>query len=102
MSWSGTQECQRKIENFLSQGRMGLVRLRELLPLLFDIHGIFTTESQMRVLRACSLQPVQLTTPFHQVTFAPHPAESGAQEEELSVSSQQPAGPTGRERPRPA
>lgn len=76
------------------------MRLRELLPLLFDSHGVFTTEGQMELLRACSLHPVQQAIPFHQVTFAPHPLElaRGVQEEGLSVSLQQPSGPRMRER----
>lgn len=100
MRLSGTQECQKKIESLLKQGPTGLMRLRELLPLIFDSHGVFTREGQMELLKACSLQPVQQAIPFHQVTFAPHPLElqGGVQEEELSVSLQQPSGPRMRER----
>ncbi len=66
----GTEECKRKIESFLNQGPEGLARLRELLPLIFDSHRVFTKETQMSLLRQCSLAPIQQTTPFHQVTFA--------------------------------
>ena len=67
---SDTLECQRKIESYLNRGPESLTRLRELLPLIFDSHRLWTMESQMQMLRACSLQPVLQKTPFHHVTFA--------------------------------
>ena len=67
---SDTLECQRKIESYLNRGPESLMRLKEVLPLIFDSHRVWTMEGQMRLLRACSLQPVLQKTPFHHVTFA--------------------------------
>lgn len=69
----GTQECQREIESFLCQGPESKGRLKELLPLIFDSHGVWTLEGQATVLRACSLKPIHQKTPFHHVTFAIQP-----------------------------
>lgn len=81
----GTVECQRKIESFLNQGPEMLARLKELLPIIFDSHRVFTKEEQMRLLSRCSLAPILIGTPFHQVTFALRP------EEGPSTSSQGPS-----------
>ena len=70
MQLGDTQECHRKIESFLKQGQPGMARLKELLPLIFDSHKVLTLDAQKEVLRACNLDPICQTRPFHQVTFA--------------------------------
>jgi hypothetical protein len=84
--------------SFVNQGPSGLARLRELLPMMFDSHRIFTTEGQMRLLRDCSLQPLLQTDPFHQVTFV----LPEGWEEALSTSSPSPRRESRRRRARPA
>ena len=75
MYLGGTQECKQRIIEFLDQGPPGIIRLREVLPLLFDSHRILTTESQMNLLRMCSLSPILSRSPWHQVTFETHRLE---------------------------
>ena len=81
----GPTECKQTILNLVNQGPSGLARLRELLPVIFDSHQIFTREAQARLLRECSLTPVMQTAPFHQV---------------LCVESQQTTASSQPERPR--
>ncbi len=75
MHFGGTLECKQRIIEFVSQGQPGIVRLRELLPLIFDSHRILTREAQMDLLRACSLSPIECRSPWHHVTFETHPSE---------------------------
>lgn len=63
------ESCKETIRSFVRQGPSGLARLKELLPVLFDSHRIFTVERQSQVLTDCLLMPVFQTRPFHHVTF---------------------------------
>jgi hypothetical protein len=72
--------------------RKAFQRLKEMLPLIFDSHGIFTREGQMELLMACSLEPIQTEAPWHQVTFAV-PSQTSAEEEADSTLCQIPSGP---------
>ena len=78
MNRGGTEECLQKMLEFKSQGSQGLLRLREVLPVLFDFHRILTREGRTKLLRACLLTP---TEQEGGLTFV-MPCE-----EELSISS---------------
>jgi len=86
MRLGGTRECRTKIEAFVRMGPTGLSRLKELLPVLFDSHGVWTMEGQMELLRTCRLVPILSREPWSQVTIA-------LSWEEDSDSSDQPPGP---------
>jgi hypothetical protein len=60
MRSGGTEECRLKILEFMNRGSQGLLRLRELLSVLFDFYRIPTREGQAKLLRACRLTPTVL------------------------------------------
>jgi hypothetical protein len=54
---------------FLEQEAAGdLRRVKELLPVYFDLYQVYTLEGQMGVLRLCNLEP---TLESFRVTFRP-------------------------------
>ena len=60
----GTRECKQVIQSFIH--RKATERLKELLPTIFDASRIYVTDTQMRILRDCSLTPTLIR---HRVTF---------------------------------
>lgn len=59
-------DCATTIQRFLTQEMGGLRRLKELLPVYFDVHQVYALETQREILRACNLVPIQ---EGFQVTF---------------------------------
>jgi hypothetical protein len=90
MRVGGARECLHQMKQYVE--RKAFQRLKEMLPLIFDSHGIFTREAQMELLMACSLEPIQTEDPWHQVTFAV-PSQMFAEEEADSTLCRIPLGP---------
>ena len=65
MGCKATRECKQAIQHFISQKAME--RLKELLPAIFDASQIYATDTQMQILRDCSLTPIRER---NQVTFS--------------------------------
>jgi hypothetical protein len=57
------------IRQFVQQESGGLQRLKELLPVFFDLHQIYIRETQRDILTQCNLIPVQEGV---MVTFHPN------------------------------
>lgn len=55
----GIKDCVNSIQQFLVQEMGSLRRLKELLPVYFDLHQVYTLEAQREILRACNLVPIQ-------------------------------------------
>lgn len=68
MNLGGTQACKTTIQDFVAA--KNLRRLKEMLPVIFDVHGIYARDTQLSVLRECNLVPVVERLPWPQVTFA--------------------------------
>lgn len=47
------------IQQFLTQEMGEPRRLKELLPVYFDLHQVYALETQRMILRACNLVPIQ-------------------------------------------
>jgi hypothetical protein len=67
---STEHECATAIRRFLNQDCGGLRRLKDLLPVFFSWHRVYTIETQREILRQCNLTP---TTEGAQVTFLLQP-----------------------------
>jgi hypothetical protein len=63
---STDHECATAIKRFLRQDFGGLRRLKELLPVFFSWHRVYTIETQRLILMQCNLTP---TTDGPLVTF---------------------------------
>ena len=61
----------KEIRQFLARETGGLRRLKELLPVFFDLHRVYALETQKEILAACGLAPVLERTG---VTFRLDPA----------------------------
>jgi hypothetical protein len=57
------------IRHFVRQESGGLQRLKELLPVFFDLHQIYIIQTQRDILIQCNLIPIQEGT---MVTFHPN------------------------------
>ena len=77
----GTRECKQVIQHFLRQKAME--RLKELLPAIFDASQIYATDTQMQILRDCSLTP---SLNGHRVTFLLSAETSSCPSNSLSSS----------------
>ena len=61
------EACRSTIHEFIAA--KNLQRLKELLPVIFDVYGVHARETQKSILAMCSLTPVVETAPWSQVTF---------------------------------
>lgn len=69
MSYKALQECKSTIQLFVTSN--SLPRLKEMLPVIFDCHMIYTLETQRRILLECSLTPVMCK---HQMSICLEPS----------------------------